>query len=88
MNEKAYEEKNRELEIAMLQFDKDWRDTTQRFCEEQEIVRRGIEALNTAKKMTLNMTGDDEKAVNKEIKDKLLIFVKALESKCPYPEAK
>ena len=54
--------------------DKDWR-AIQTAEVEQEVVRRGIEALHVAGKIAAMMSGNDEKSINKEVSKKLTEFI-------------
>ncbi len=75
MNQTAYEEQLRIDELASNKLNQDWQKNVQVGEAQQEVVRRGIEALHTAAKVSKLISGDDEKSLRKIISAKLTDFI-------------
>ncbi len=75
MNQTEYETQLRISELETIKINQDWQKNVQVGEAQQEVVRRGIEALYTAAKVGTLITGDDEKNIRKLVSAKLTEFI-------------
>ena len=73
-----FEKELRQVELTNHKIDQAWRENVNKPEAQQEVVRRGIEALYTAAKVGELMAGDDAKIIREEVGTKLVEFIKKL----------